>query len=194
MRTIIATDIFGRNQFLLQFIQDCQLPADTLIVDPYLGSEHQFASQEQAYQCFTDNGGLDAYTESLSQALNDQTEPCRLIGFSAGASAIWRVLANESSAAHVVKALCFYPGQIRYYQELLPLKPLTIVFPAKETHFDLAPVIENISNKKMVSARQLSLEHGFMNCQLSVFDEAAYWHFIGEVSVEVISVGEISVQ
>ncbi|MGB0834249.1 MAG: hypothetical protein ACPGR2_07010 [Psychrobium sp.] len=191
MRTIIATDIFGRNQFLLQFIQDCQLPADTLIVDPYLGSEHQFASQEQAYQCFTDNGGLDAYTASLSQALNNQTEPCRLIGFSAGASAIWRVLANESSASHVAKALCFYPAQIRHYQELLPLKPLTIVFPAQEAHFDLAPVMEKVSHKEMVSIRQLPLAHGFMNRQLSVFDEAAYWHFVREVSVKEISVEKI---
>ncbi|MCG7530222.1 hypothetical protein MHM98_02480 [Psychrobium sp. MM17-31] len=191
MRTIIATDIFGRNQFLLQFIQDCQLPADTLIVDPYLGIEHQFASQEQAYQCFIDNGGLDAYIASLSQILVNQTEPCRLIGFSAGASAIWRVLANDSSAAHVEKALCFYPGRIRHYQGLVPLKPLTIVFPAKEAHFDLAPVIEKVSNKEMVSARQLPLAHGFMNRQLSVFDEAAYWHYVKEISVGEVSVEKI---
>ncbi|OIQ48260.1 MAG: hypothetical protein BM565_02480 [Gammaproteobacteria bacterium MedPE] len=171
---IIVSDIFGHNDYLTQFIADCKLSSVANVIDPYSGRSLQFDGQVDAYDCFTRHGGLDALTRKVKQVVSTLTQPCFLIGFSAGASAVWRVLADNDCADMIEGGLCFYPGQIRHHLTLAPLSPVELIFPSHETHFELQPVIESVRLLPNTQCQQLDVQHGFMNRQLVAFDEGNY--------------------
>lgn len=171
---VILTDIFGRNPYLDALISQCNFKTPPIVVSPYGTRRLVFESQTQAYNCFISNGGLDSFVRSLEQVLVTLKTPHQLIGFSAGGSAIWQLLDKARYTNVIAQAICFYPGQIRHNVDLTPLVETTLIFPAFESHFDLKPVIDTIEEKQRVRCHKTALEHGFMNQQLSVFNQAAY--------------------
>lgn len=179
---IIVSDIFGHNDYLKQLIADCRFSSAVTIVDPYDGRCLEFDGQTDAYECFTHNGGLDALTCKVKTLISTLSQPCFLIGFSAGASAIWRVLADSEHADMIEGGLCFYPGQIRYHLDLTPLSPVELIFPSHEAHFDLQPVMELVRLLPNTLCQQLDAQHGFMNRQLVEFDEGIYNEFCQNLS------------
>ncbi len=176
-KIIFVADIFGKNQNLQTLINDCLID-DVYILDPYQGQEASFDDESLAYQAFIDQGGLESYTLQLKQYLEQQTEPVKLIGFSAGASAIWQLLSESSGVSHkIIDAMCFYPGQIRYFTDIVPAVNTHIIFPGFESHFELEPIIDNLRNRQNLSLINTDLEHGFMNKQKTTFNQEAYEHF-----------------
>lgn len=175
--SVIVTDIFGHNHHVDTFISQCNFQFSPIVISPYGEKRLTFESPEQAYACFNQYGGLDAYTLALENMLLTLELPHRLIGFSAGGSAIWRLLNQKRLTTIIEHATCFYPGQIRHYVDLEPLMDTTLIFPAFEPHFDLKPVIETIEKKQHVDCHKTSLEHGFMNQQLSIFNQQAYLQY-----------------
>ena len=179
---IIVSDIFGHNDYLEQLIADCHFTFAVTIIDPYDGRCLKFDGQADAYECFNRHGGLDALTSKVKLVVATLKQPCFLIGFSAGASAVWRVLADNDYADLIERGLCFYPGQIRHHLSLTPLSPVELIFPSHETHFDLQPVIESVRLLPNTLCQQLDAQHGFMNRQLVEFDEGTYNEFCQNLS------------
>jgi dienelactone hydrolase len=177
--TILLTDIFGINEHLLSFIDDSGLAGHVDIVEPYNGQQFAFETQQQAYDAFIAHGGLDRYTETLRQTLFNKQCPHQLLGFSAGGSAVWRVLDESADVIkNVSSAMCFYPGQIRHFITLQPKVDVTLVFPAFESHFDVKPVIKQLKEKSKVLCIETDYEHGFMNAQLPAFEAQGYKGFV----------------
>jgi len=179
--TILVTDIFGINAHLLSLIKDSGLTDNVTIIDPYDGQTHQFDTQQQAYDAFIKYGGLEHYTNTLRQHILGLTQPHRLLGFSAGGSAVWRMLdQSQDVISNIAGARCFYPGQIRNFVTLQPKVDVTLTFPSFEAHFELQPVIEQLKNTPRVVCVETDHEHGFMNAQLAVFNQQAYKAFCQE--------------
>ena len=179
---IIVSDIFGYNDYLKQLIADCHFSSAVTIIDPYNRRGLKFDGQADAYECFNCNGGLDALTFKVKTFVSTLTQPSFLIGFSAGASAIWRVLVDSEHADMIEGGLCFYPGQIRHHLDLTPLSPVELIFPCHEAHFDLQPVIESVRLLPNTLCQQLDAQHGFMNRQLVEFDKGIYSEFCQNLS------------
>lgn len=181
-KVIFVADIFGKNQHLETLINDCSInEAD--IIDVYQGESRLFANEEEAYDAFLQQGGLESYTLLLKQYLEQQTQPVKLIGFSAGASAIWQLLSQDSDVNDkIINPICFYPGQIRYFTDIQPAMNTHVIFPGFEAHFNLDPIIDELRGRENLSMINTDLEHGFMNKQKTIFNQEAYDHFCQFIS------------
>lgn len=160
MHYIIVSDIFGRNESLLNLASE--LSETVEIVDPYHGEIMQFQSESDAYAHFTQEIGVDKYSEILLIRLKACTAPVTLIGFSVGASAIWRI-SERRDLEHVRSALCFYGSQIRHYENVLPKFPVKLIFPKNESHFSVPELVGKLSTIKNVTVKRVEYSHGFMN-------------------------------
>lgn len=172
MNIIIASDIFGMTPSLNKFVKKLAKQAQVAIIDPYHGEQVNFKNEEQAYQAFIDEGGMDAYTLQLQNILTYIEQPVVLIGFSAGASALWRLIDKPLGLA-AVHFIGFYPGQIRHYLEVIPHVPTTLLMPKHEQHFDINEIIAKLPKSELLSISQFNLEHGFMNNQSPGFNSKA---------------------
>ena len=121
------------------------------IVDPYAGERFNFADEAEAYQYFSTHSTIEKYANDVSAVLAklDFKHATWVIGFSAGASAVWRLAASlEGEQYRNVHAVGFYGGQIRHLTELSPLVPIHLVFPKSEAHFDIDELIETLGEAR----------------------------------------------
>jgi len=160
MHKALISDIFGKTTALENIGE--RIGNDVDIIDPYAGKPMHFSSEIQAYDFFMSNVGLDGYCELLQARLNICRSPCILVGFSVGASAVWRI-SEKSTVKKACRAICFYGSQIRYHPEISPDVPVTCIFPRYEPRFDLEDLITRLSGKKRVSVHKTPYLHGFMN-------------------------------
>ncbi|VFQ45788.1 DUF3795 domain-containing protein [Desulfoluna butyratoxydans] len=175
MRNILVSDIFGKTPDVTELGNE--LPGTFEIVDPYCGLFMEFKEESAAYQYFTENIGLDRYCEILSKKIDESPGPVTLIGFSAGASAAWR-LSETVSPDKVRRVVCFYGSQIRNWRAINPVVPTDLVFAREEPSFSVAELAEALSSKKNVRVHRSQYLHGFMNPASLNFHEAAYASYI----------------
>lgn len=128
MKLIILSDIFGKTP---EFDELVSLISDgyesVKAIDPYSGRYLDFKDEQEAYDYFQANTGLDGYIDLLSNSLADEKgEEICLVGFSVGASAVWAV--SESLSFPVVKCICFYSSQIRNMLQIRPNVDTSIFF------------------------------------------------------------------
>lgn len=166
---LLVTDIFGDSPQLRETLSTIGLKAT--IISPY--SEYRiFADESQAYQAFLAAGGLDAYYHNLLQALKlHRADSLKLmIGFSAGAAALWRFICSEhaTSTDKECQAWLYYGGQIR---DELSLQPQlnTVIRWSLETQFDVWQCHHAMQNKALVDSAVLPYQHGFINPQSKGF-------------------------
>ena len=180
MQLILITDIFGEGEWTQSLIGGWRALANSSptlnvtchLISPYAQPQN-FQNEEDAYHAFVASGGMDALIERTkvllqnlekeaalaNKALNDVV----LAGFSAGAAAAWCVNDMKGSEYNIRHTIGFYPGQIRHYLELEPEGPITLLFPVKENHFELAPVINELTKKALCTCWQNNLPHGYLN-------------------------------
>jgi len=178
---ILVTDIFGETNWCQSLIQAWRSKGhNAMCISPYIAPYDSltdatlFANEQQAYKQFQLSGGMDSYADKVVQVLQQVTEtnePITCVGFSAGASALWRVSALNTIT--LTRCIGFYPGQIRYSLELTPLCPFTLVFPGSEDHFDVEAVIQHLVTKQNVDIVQVELKHGYANPQSNNFNDLA---------------------
>ncbi len=173
MHVIIATEIFGINPAVESLAEDLK-NADTevSIVDPYDGVEQKFECEQDAYDQFIGDCGHDGFYSRIEARLLQADQATILIGFSVGASAGWRVLAGDSGNL-IQHFVGFYPTQIRHHLDIDPACPSSLIFPAREEHFELDPVIDRLSSKAQVKCHKTDYLHGFMNPQSMNFEASA---------------------
>lgn len=171
---LLLTDIFGQCAGLKRLQADLvHVGARLQIVDPYQGKPQQFANEEQAYAAYIAKCGHNAYANIAAQALQSCSQPFDVaIGFSAGANALWRALADIGSK-QVKQAILFYPGQIHQHLALKRKVPTQVIFGNSEPHFAVADICQQLQQQG-VSAISAPYGHGFMNPASKAFNEAGY--------------------
>lgn len=177
IQLLLVTDIFGVCAGLSRLLQDLT-PVDAAVqlIDPYQGKRQQFADEAQAYAAYSAQCGHDTYAATVQQALQNAARPFDVaIGFSAGATALWRALA-QADAGLVKQAVLFYPGQIHQHLALTPAVQMQVIFGHSEPHFAVADICNQLQQKPGVTAVSTDYAHGFMNPASQAFAEAGYQH------------------
>ena len=160
MHVIVASDIFGRTAALENLC--ARIAADCDIVDPYGGRPVDFESEAHAYAHFTQECGLATYAAKIANLLGAQSRQVSLIGFSVGASAIWK-LSEGLSAANVARAACFYGSQIRHHLDVRPSVLVELFLPSSEASFDIDVIAQALASRQNVVLHKTRYPHGFMN-------------------------------
>lgn len=177
MKLIVVSDIFGKTSALIELVnQFSGIYNEISFIDPYDGKTTTFKNEEEAYQHFQQNCGLETLTERLRTNIENSTVPVDIIGFSVGASAVWTI-SDMRTSNNIRNLVCFYGSRIREKTAISPSFPTVLIFPAFEKSFDLKPVIHALERKKNVKILQTDYLHGFMNKESVNFSEAAYSYF-----------------
>lgn len=175
---LLVTDIFGHccgSKRLQQDLAQANISVQT--VDPYQGKPQQFADEQQAYAAYSAQCGHDVYAAAVAEILSNSPQPFDLaIGFSAGATALWRALATSNSAA-VKQAVLFYPGQIHQHLALTPAVPVQVIFGHSEPHFAVNDMCRQLHHKG-ISAISTPYTHGFLNPASSAFNKQGYQQYM----------------
>lgn len=171
MDLFIISDIYGRTRALEELCTALGVTGGhPRIIDPYNGRDLEFDSQDDAYDCFMQQPGLDGYAAHTCKILSGYKAPsketdCLLIGFSVGASAIWQ-LSESKELPRIKKAFCYYGSQIRKNTGIKPAFDIELIFPAQEPHFNVNGLIGKLTGVPRTNCRKTKGCHGFMN-QLS---------------------------
>lgn len=174
MKLILVSDIFGRTPPLEKIKEELSaIVGGTSIVDPYDGKFLSFENEDHAYRHFMSLTGIEAYQAILKNHIRQVNKPLILIGFSVGASVIWK-LSDSRGLPPVKKAFGFYGSQIRNMTTIDPLFDIELIFPKKEPHFDVDNLIRKLEIKPNVTCLKAGADHGFMNHLSNGFDRSAY--------------------
>ncbi|RKF20327.1 hypothetical protein DBZ36_07765 [Alginatibacterium sediminis] len=176
---LVVSDIFGRTPELESLVGALKGPVT--IFDPYDSMFMGFTSQNQAYEHFNQHVGLNNYAQQLLAFIKSFSVPLTIIGFSVGASAIWKI-SDNSGLKHVSHAQCFYGSQIRYDVDIIPAFAIELIFPVFEHHFEINMLIEALVTKPNVKIQQVNYLHGFMNALSANFDKEAYAQYIEKIA------------
>lgn len=179
MHVILATEIWGRTPHVDSMAARIEPFVDGVsIIEPYDGADPEFLNESNAYENFLKICGHRQYAERVRQALLEQTTaPAFLIGFSAGAGAVWAA-ATEKNAGLAKGAICFYGSAIRNMADLRPTIPVDLIFPEHEPHFDVDGVIKALECTPQVTCRTSPHRHGFMNPLSPNYDARAYEYWM----------------
>lgn len=166
LRLLVASDIFGHTEALNAALAQLVLQGAALRIsicqpDSCRIENRRFANDEQAYQAFMQQGGLAVYQQQLSTALSQQ-QPDLVLGFSAGAAALWCALSELPAAATPARALLCYGGQIRQHVALQPKLAVTCLW-SDETHFDVRALQCALAVQTNVLQQHWPYHHGFIN-------------------------------
>lgn len=187
MLIILVTEIWGRTPHV-------DLMAETLgrisnvveVVDPYNGTDQQFANEEEAYSSFITRCGHDEYARRVSHVVSRATEPVFLVGFSAGAGAVWAT-ACEKATPNVQSAICFYGSSIRTMLDAVPSVPVEIISPEHEPHFDVQGMLHTLRDKPMTQCHTVPYGHGFMNPLSANYNNEGYTFWLKWIQNHLIS-------
>ena len=158
MSLVLITDIFGITAGLLQISEQLKAP----IIDPYGGALMHFVDETTAYAYFSKNIGLDGFLAIVSAKLEQLDSVTVAIGFSIGASVLWRYAADDNRGK-LQRGYCFYGSQIRHYLHLLPNYPLQLILPKYEQHFSVAQLAADLADCENLTIVKTEYLHGFMN-------------------------------
>ncbi|MCL1037597.1 dienelactone hydrolase family protein [Shewanella submarina] len=175
MKRILVTDIFGRTPELEAFAEKLTGEhAQVQIIDPYAGIYRQFMNEAQAYGAFSSEVGMEGYIALLqAELMSCGDDKISLVGFSAGAAAIW-ALSEHKVMGKVSGAVLFYGGQIRHYSRINPVVPTHCIFPALESHFSVEELMLKLEGKTNLTLQQVPFLHGFMNPLSAHFSQPGF--------------------
>lgn len=172
---LIVTDIFGYTNTIETLKQRFESASETVtIIDPYDAKPMNFHDETEAYEAFNQRCGLENYAKACIEALDALSdENIILIGFSMGASALWKALDGQKDKN--IKAFYgFYASQIRHALEAKLYVPCTLIFPKYEKHFDIDKVITELVKHETVTCFKTAYLHGFMNPYSRHYDEVGF--------------------
>ena len=150
------------------------------MIPPYRQAEKVFDNESEAYHYFSNQVGLENYVEDVLVAVKSLTKKTRLIGFSMGASVVWRL--SALALPEVTSGVAFYGSQIRHSTDIEPSFPLTLVFPKSEEHFSVDDLMGKLKSKSNVEVFSTPYRHGFMNKLSTGFDVQGYSHYLNALN------------
>ncbi|HOO89796.1 MAG TPA: dienelactone hydrolase family protein, partial [Syntrophales bacterium] len=152
--------------------------ADVGVIDPYAGEDMGFQTEEQAYEFFMENIGLNGYCHIVQSTLEKTPSLTVLIGFSVGASAVWQI-SESLNAEKVKRAVCFYGSQVRHLTEIHPNIMIDLVLPTHEAGFSVDALAQSLSGRENVVLHRTPYLHGFMNELSKNYDKSGYTRYVG---------------
>ena len=181
MDILIASDIFGHTPDLDRLA--ARIGAEhTHIIAPH---DRTFAEEAQAYEFFVRSTDIPSYAGKISDTLASlkfKNRPLVLVGFSIGAAAIWLVSANQEFS-WIQRAFCFYGSRIRDHRDICPVFPVDLIFPERESHFDVLELARELTEVPRVSCtREEPGLHGFMNQRSANFSKTLYQKWTGQLN------------
>jgi dienelactone hydrolase len=181
---IIVTDFFGKTSALMNLAQALNID---IIVDPYAGVNMNFDDENEAYNYFVENVGLNNYLEILSKTIQHYECECKLVGFSIGASIIWQLsqLPSTKISTVVKQSICYYGSQIRHMNQGVPSFEVQLVFPKSECHFDVSSLHQKLATISRVTSTQVNFLHGFMNIHSDNYNQLGYQDNITSIHHEL---------
>ncbi len=174
---VIVSDIFGQTPALVELATRISGKHQIVILDPYAGKQMMFDNESTAYQAFTTEVGIERYYQLVEHRLAQLPSIDFIIGFSVGATVIWKLAANNPQLLSSSSSVCFYGGQIRYWLSLTPQYPLTMIFPRHEAHFNLDEMLDKLAQFKQLTVIKTPYLHGFMNELSSNFDGEGFQQY-----------------
>ncbi len=182
MNIILVSDVFGKTPALEKLGEELNT---TVIVDPYDGINMNFKNEAEAYSYFIDKVGLDNYLSKLLEITTSISSLTTLIGFSVGASIIWK-LSENLSVQNISHGICYYGSQIRNFKEVNPLFEVELIFPKMETHFDVLELQSELCKRENVKTSKVDYLHGFMNFYSRNYNEVAYWEQLNYLRIKFL--------
>ncbi len=171
MGKVLVSDIFGRTKALEDLAGAIGSVVD--IIDPYGGQQMGFHTEQQAYEHFMAHIGIRKYENMLASRLADIPRVSILIGFSAGAAAIWGI-SETLTPEKIGRAVCFYGSQIRHAIDIVPRIRIEHILPEMEPGFSIDELAAALFNKKNVTVHKTPYLHGFMNELSPNFSRTGY--------------------
>lgn len=182
MRTVIVSDIFGRTKALERLC--ARIATEYEIVDPYSGNEMRFEDEARAYAYFMGTISLDGYADHLQKVLAGCKKEILIIGFSVGASALWRI-SGALDEKRVKRLAGFYGSQIRHNLDVEPSVEIELYLPVSEPAFSISDLADRLAEKNKVILHKTKYLHGFMN-ELSVnFNREGYLDYVSRLKAWV---------
>ncbi|GIU50374.1 dienelactone hydrolase [Shewanella sairae] len=171
MRVLLVSDIFGLCESTDLLISALTAQGHSLeIVEPYNKQRHDFVDETGAYDAFVEHCGHDDYL-ALTTAALVAFKPDVVIGFSAGANALWR--ASTLKQSNGLQFICFYPTRIHRFLDHEVNSTTEVIFPAFESAFDVAEIDKAIATKENVTTQVTPYQHGFMNSRSKAYSDMA---------------------
>lgn len=196
MSLVLIADIFGKTPALIK-LADALNTKD--IIDPYAGKNMNFADEAMAYAYFIEHVGLDGYLELVRNKLaaikykvpeyeslegEEDKYKLTLIGFSVGASVIWRLSAMKLVCL-IKQGIGFYGSQIRNYTDINPQFSIELIFPKSEAYFDVITLQKYLNEKHRVVTTQVEYLHGFMNENSINYHHKGYLEQLSKLSLSI---------
>ncbi len=171
MRIIVASDIHGVNDELREQFAILGHP---IIDSPWSGDGCPFATEQNAVAEFHRQNGLASYEQKIAEAANEGA--ALLVGFSVGATSLWRYVASLR-CSRMSRAFLYYGSRIRDYPELRPRCTTSVFFAAHEPSFDPQSLALTIRNSGTQCSVIDGTQHGFMNpCSAHYREDIAQEH------------------
>ena len=158
MKTIIASDIYGRTPAVATLAR--QLDRQAVVLSPWDGVGCPFATEQEAHRAFVAGEGVAGYAARVTAAAG--VEPVFLVGFSAGATAVW--LHTAGAGCHPdSRAVLFYGSRIRNHLGLRPRCRVQAIFAEVEAACDPKDIASKIASGTVIVHIEPRATHGFMN-------------------------------
>lgn len=187
MHIIFATEIWGRSSHVDVMTDSFKdIASKITVIDPYDGTDPAFCSEEDAYARYVAECGHEKYAKRVSGALQQSAEPTCLVGFSAGAGAVWSAVCAENVGT-ATGAVCFYGSSIRNMIDYQPNIPVDLVFSENEPHFDVETVARSLQDIPLAQCYITPFEHGFMNPLSKHYHQEAYHFWLQWIKDQVVS-------
>lgn len=187
MDVIMVSDIFGVTEHVDTLARRIAPEGRVRVLDPYGGRRRAFADEDAAYGAFLAECGHAGYARLVRGAL-DLADECVLVGFSAGAAAVWTAL--DGFCGPVRRFVGFYPSRVRDNPDIALSVPTILIFPAVERHFDVEALIVALAGHKTLTCVRTEYAHGFMNPLSQGFDPLGLERFARVVRGVVGEAGE----
>jgi len=172
MRVIVASDIHGTHD---QLRSQLAILGQLTIVSPWAGEGKPFETERDAVTEFHRRDGLASYEQKIAEAVNG--ENAILIGFSVGATSLWRYVASTQCSPKS-QAILYYGSRIRDCVELVPRCPTTVFFAEHEPSFDSKSVVASVRKSGAICSIIDGTSHGFMSSTSSHYRaDIAQEHF-----------------
>lgn len=157
MRIIVASDIHGVHD---QLRSQLAVLGNPTIISPWPGDGHPFATEQDAVTEFHLRNGLASYEQKIAKAVNG--EGAVLIGFSVGATSLWRYVASGECNPQS-RATLYYGSRIRDCAELVPRCVTSLFFAEHEPSFDPYLIAASVRKTGAPCTVFTGTYHGFMN-------------------------------
>lgn len=161
---IVLHEIYGINQHIQMVCEKFSMKGYDIICPNLieLAKPFNYDLEEEAYQHFMNNIGLDSAVQQAKQEIIQAKKQYRniyLLGYSIGATIAWLCSGEENMCNGIIG---YYGSRIRDYMNISPKCPVLLIFPTEEDSFNVKELANSLG-KKNINIYMLNGKHGFSN-------------------------------